>query len=117
NDKKVAKYQNSPESDIYHKSKVLYGIYDAKQSIDKEDNCYLVEGYTYVIQFYQPDIKNVVASSGTALTPEQIRQINRLTKSITVLFDCDAGGMRASLLGIDLILQQCMNVKVCNVPQ
>ncbi|MBU3821214.1 DNA primase [Flavobacteriaceae bacterium XHP0103] len=117
NDKKAAKYLNSPESDIYHKSKVLYGIFDAKQSIAKEDNCYLVEGYTDVIQLHQTGIKNVVASSGTALTPEQIRLINRLTKNITVLFDGDAAGMRASLRGIDLILEQGMNVKVCTFPE
>lgn len=117
NDKKAAKYVNSPESDIYHKSKVLYGIYHAKQSIAKEDNCYLVEGYTDVIQFHQTGIKNVVSSSGTALTSEQIRLINRLTKNITVLFDGDAAGMRASLRGIDLILEQGMNVKVCTFPE
>lgn len=117
NDKKAAKYLNSPESDIYHKSKVLYGIYNAKQSIAKEDNCYLVEGYTDVIQFHQTGIKNVVSSSGTALTSEQIRLINRLTKNITVLFDGDAAGMRASLRGIDLILEQGMNVKVCTFPE
>lgn len=117
NDKKAAKYLNSPESDIYHKSKVLYGIYYAKQAIAKEDNCYLVEGYTDVIQFYQRGIQNVVASSGTALTPEQIRLINRLTKNITVLFDGDAAGLRASLRGIDLILEQGMNVKVCTFPE
>lgn len=117
NDKKAAKYLNSPESEIYHKSKVLYGIYHAKQSIAKEDNCYLVEGYTDVIQFHQTGIKNVVSSSGTALTSDQIRLINRLTKNITVLFDGDAAGMRASLRGIDLILEQGMNVKVCNFPE
>tara|TARA_B100001059_G_C17837195_1_gene589046 strand:+ start:1847 stop:3802 length:1956 start_codon:yes stop_codon:yes gene_type:complete len=117
NDKKAAKYLNSPESDLYHKSKVLYGIYHAKQSIAKEDNCYLVEGYTDVIQFHQTGIKNVVSSSGTALTSDQIRLINRLTKNITVLFDGDAAGMRASLRGIDLILEQGMNVKVCTFPE
>ncbi|WP_190811282.1 DNA primase [Flagellimonas sp. S3867] len=117
NDKKAAKYLNSPESEIYHKSKVLYGIYFAKQAIAKEDNCYLVEGYTDVIQFYQRGVQNVVASSGTALTPEQIRLINRLTKNITVLFDGDAAGLRASLRGIDLILEQGMNVKVCSFPE
>ncbi|RZJ27717.1 MAG: DNA primase, partial [Flavobacterium sp.] len=116
NDKKVAKYLNSPESDIYHKSKVLYGIYHAKQSISKNDNCYLVEGYTDVIQFHQAGIENVVASSGTALTPDQIRLINRLTKNITVLFDGDAAGLRASVRGIDLILEEGMNVKVCTFP-
>lgn len=117
NDKKAAKYLNSPESDIYHKSKVLYGIYYAKQAIAKEDNCFLVEGYTDVIQMYQRGVQNVVASSGTALTPEQIRLINRLTKNITVLFDGDAAGLRASLRGIDLILEQGMNVKVCTFPE
>ncbi|MCW5516072.1 DNA primase [Muriicola sp. Z0-33] len=117
NDKKAAKYLNSPESDIYHKSKILYGIYFAKQAIAKKDNCYLVEGYTDVIQFFQRGIHNVVASSGTALTPEQIRLINRLTPNITVLFDGDAAGLRASLRGIDLILEQGMNVKVCSFPE
>jgi len=116
NDAKAAKYLNSPESDIYHKSKVLYGIYLAKGEIAKQDNCYLVEGYTDVIQFYQRGIKNVVSSSGTALTPDQIRLINRLTKNITVLFDGDAAGLRASLRGVDLILAQGMNVKVCSFP-
>lgn len=115
-DKKAAKYLNSPESDIYHKSKVLYGIYQAKQSIAKLNNCYLVEGYTDVIQFNQAGIENVVASSGTALTPDQIRLINRLTKNITVLFDGDAAGLRASLRGIDLILEEGMNVRVCSFP-
>ncbi len=116
NDKKAAKYLNSPESEIYHKSKVLYGIYQAKQSIAKENNCYLVEGYTDVIQFHQAGIENVVSSSGTALTPDQIRLINRLTKNITVLFDGDAAGLRASIRGIDLILEEGMNVKVCSFP-
>ena len=116
NDKKAAKYLNSPESDIYHKGKVLYGIFQAKQSIAKQNNCFLVEGYTDVIQFNQAGIENVVASSGTALTPDQIRLINRLTKNITVLFDGDAAGLRASIRGIDLILEEGMNVKVCTFP-
>ncbi len=116
NDKKAAKYLNSPESDIYHKSKVLYGIFQAKQAIAKQNNCYLVEGYTDVIQFNQAGIENVVSSSGTALTPDQIRLINRLTKNITVLFDGDAAGLRASIRGIDLILEEGMNVKVCAFP-
>lgn len=116
-EKKAAKYLNSPESEIYHKSKVLYGIYYAKQAIARENNCYLVEGYTDVIQLYQRGIHNVVSSSGTALTPEQIRLINRLTKNITVLFDGDAAGLRASLRGIDLILEQGMNVRVCTFPE
>ena len=115
-DKKAAKYLNSPESEIYHKSKVLYGIFHAKQAIAKLDNCYLVEGYTDVIQFHQSGIENVVASSGTALTPDQIRLINRLTKNITVLFDGDAAGLRASIRGIDLILEEGMNVRVCTFP-
>jgi DNA primase len=117
NDKKAAKYLNSPESDIYHKSKVLYGINHAKKSIAKENNCYLVEGYTDVLQFHQRGIENVVSSSGTALTSDQIRLINRLTPNITVLFDGDAAGIRASLRGIDLILEQGMNVKVCTFPE
>ena len=116
NDKKAAKYLNSPESELYHKSKVLYGIYHAKQSIAKENLCYLVEGYTDVIQMHQAGIENVVSSSGTALTPDQIRLINRLTKNITVLFDGDAAGLRASIRGIDLILEEGMNVKVCSFP-
>ncbi len=117
NDKKAAKYLNSPESEIYHKSKVLYGIFQAKQAIAKQDNCFLVEGYTDVIQFNQSGIENVVASSGTALTPDQIRLINRLTKNITVLYDGDAAGLRASIRGIDLILEEGMNVKVCTFPE
>jgi len=116
-DKKTAKYVNSPESDIYHKSKVLYGIYYAKKEIAKQDNCFLVEGYTDVISFHQSGIENVVASSGTALTADQIRLVNRLTKNITVLFDGDAAGIRASLRGIDLILEQGMNVKVVTFPE
>jgi DNA primase len=116
NDKKAAKYLNSPESEIYYKSKVLYGIFHAKQAIAKQNNCYLVEGYTDVIQLHQAGIENVVASSGTALTPDQIRLINRLTKNITVLFDGDAAGLRASIRGIDLILEEGMNVKVCTFP-
>ncbi|WP_136668538.1 DNA primase [Flavobacterium sp. H122] len=116
NDKKVAKYVNSPESEIYHKSKVLYGIFYAKQAIAKLDNCFLCEGYTDVIQLHQAGIENVVASSGTALTPDQIRLVNRLTKNITVLFDGDAAGLRASIRGIDLILEEGMNVKVCTFP-
>lgn len=115
-DKKVAKYVNSPESEIYQKSKILYGIYHAKKEIAKQDNCFLVEGYTDVISMHQSGIENVVASSGTALTPDQIRLINRLTKNVTVLFDGDAAGIRASLRGIDLILEQGMNVKVITFP-
>jgi len=116
NDKKAAKYLNSPESEIYHKGNVLYGIYHAKQSIAKEDNCFLVEGYTDVISFNQAGIENVVSSSGTALSENQIRLINRLTKNITILFDGDAAGIRASIRGIDLILEQGLNVKVVMFP-
>lgn len=115
--KNIAKYINSPESLIYQKSKVLYGIFESKQSIVKEDNCYLVEGYTDVIKMHQSGITNVVASSGTALTESQIRLINRLTKNITVVFDGDEAGSRATLRGIDLILEQGMNVKICNLPK
>ena len=114
---KTAKYLNSPESEIYNKSKVLYGIYESKQSIAKNDVCYLVEGYTDVIQMHQSGITNVVSSSGTALTVDQIRMINRLTSNIVVLFDGDAAGLRASLRGIDLILEQGMNVRVCSFPE
>ena len=117
NDKKQAKYLNSSESEIYHKSKVLYGIFFAKQAIAKADNCYLVEGYTDVIQMHQKGIENVVASSGTALTQDQIRLIHRLTPNITVLYDGDAAGLRASIRGVDLILEQGMNVKVCTFPE
>ena len=116
-DAKTAKYLNSPESDIYQKSKVLYGMYEAKKSIVKEDCCYLVEGYTDVIQMHQSGVVNVVSSSGTALTVDQIRLIRRLTKNIVVLFDGDAAGVRASLRGIDLILEQDMHVKICNFPE
>jgi DNA primase len=113
---KTAKYLNSPESDIYHKSKVLYGMFEAKKAIAKEDVCYLVEGYTDVIQMYQQGVENVVSSSGTALTSEQIRLIRRLTSNIVVLFDGDAAGLRAAIRGIDLILEQGMNVKICTFP-
>ncbi len=113
---KAAKYVNSPASEIYDKSKILYGIYHAKQSIAKQDNCFLVEGYTDVITLYQSGITNVVASSGTALTPQQIRLIKRLTDNITVLFDGDEAGIRASLRGIDLLLEQGMNVRVVLFP-
>lgn len=113
---KAAKYLNSPSSEIYDKSKILYGIYHAKQSIAKEDKCFLVEGYTDVISLHQAGVTNVVASSGTALTPEQIRLIKRLTTHITVLFDGDAAGLRAAIRGVDLILEQGMQVKVLAFP-
>ncbi len=115
-DKKLAKYVNSPESEIYHKSNVLYGIYFAKKEIITQDNCYLVEGYTDVISLHQAGIENVVASSGTSLTVEQIRQIRRYTQNITILYDGDSAGIKASFRGIDLILQEGMNVKVLLFP-
>ena len=111
-DDKTAKYVNSPESEIYHKGKSLYGIFFAKKSIVQRDNCYLVEGYTDVISLHQSGIENVVASSGTSLTVEQIRLIGRYTKNVTVLYDGDAAGIKASLRGIDLILEEGLNVKV-----
>jgi len=116
-DKKIAKYLNSPESEIYHKSKVLYGIYQAKRDIIKEDKCYLVEGYTDVISFHQNGISNVVASSGTSLTVEQIRLIKRFTPNITILYDGDAAGVKASMRGIDLILAEGLNVKILLFPE
>lgn len=115
-DKKHAKYYNSPESPIYNKSKILYGLFQAKNEIIKEDKCYLVEGYTDVISLHQAGIKNVVASSGTALTEGQIRLIKRYTKNITILYDGDAAGIKASFRGIDLILEEEMNVKVVLFP-
>lgn len=115
-DKKIAKYLNSPESEIYHKSRVLYGIYFAKKSIIKNDKCYLVEGYTDVMSMHQAGIENVVASSGTALTVEQIRLIRRFTPNITVLFDGDAAGIKAALRGIDLVLEEGLSVKVVLLP-
>jgi len=115
-DKKTAKYFNSPESELYHKSDVLYGLYFAKNSISKSDKCFLVEGYTDVISFHLADIENVVASSGTALTDGQIRQIKRFTQNITVVYDGDEAGIKASLRGIDLLLEQGMNIKVLPLP-
>ncbi len=113
---KAAKYINSPESEIYHKSNVLYGLFFARQAIIKSDNCYLVEGYTDVLSMHQAGIENVVASSGTALTPQQIKLIKRFSKNITVIFDGDEAGIKASLRGIDLILEEDMNVKVLLLP-
>ncbi|HQV00023.1 MAG TPA: DNA primase, partial [Bacteroidia bacterium] len=110
------KYLNSPESDIYNKSKVLYGIHHAKKSIIQNDNCYLCEGYTDVISLSQAGIENVVASSGTSLTVDQIKLISRFTKNITVLYDGDAAGIKASMRGIDLILQEGLNVRVVLFP-
>jgi len=116
-DAKAAKYLNSPESEVYHKSHVLYGIYFAKKAITQADKCYLVEGYTDVISMHQAGIENVVASSGTALTPDQIRLIKRFTPNITVLYDGDPAGIKASIRGIDLILEEGLNVKVLLLPE
>jgi DNA primase len=115
-DKNIAKYLNSPESELYHKSKVLYGIFHANKSVIKNDKCFLVEGYTDVISMHQAGIENVVASSGTSLTTEQIRLIKRFTSNITILYDGDAAGIKASLRGIDMILEEGMNVKVLLFP-
>jgi DNA primase len=115
-DKNVPKYVNSPESEIYHKSNVLYGLYFAKKAIREEDNCFLVEGYADVLSVHQAGIENVVASSGTSLTVEQIRLIGRFTKNITILYDGDAAGIKASLRGLDMILEEGLNVKVVLFP-
>lgn len=115
-DKKVAKYINSPETEIYHKSNVLYGLYFAKKQIIQDDVCYLVEGYTDVTSMHQAGIENVVASSGTSLTVEQIRLIRRYTNNITILYDGDPAGIKASFRGIDLILEEGMNVRVLLFP-
>ncbi|MGN6396314.1 MAG: DNA primase [Mucilaginibacter sp.] len=115
-DKNVPKYVNSPESEIYHKSNVLYGLYFAKKAIREEDNCYLVEGYADVLSVHQAGIENVVASSGTSLTVEQIKLISRFTKNITILYDGDAAGIKASLRGLDMILEEGLNVKVVLFP-
>jgi DNA primase len=116
NDKNVPKYVNSPESEIYHKSNVLYGLFFAKKAIRDEDNCYLVEGYADMLSVFQAGIENVVASSGTSLTVEQIRLISRLTKNITILYDGDPAGIKASLRGLDMILEEGLNVKVVLFP-
>lgn len=115
-DKKLAKYINSPQTDIYDKSKTLYGLFQAKKSMIQEDNCFLVEGYTDVISMHQAGIENVVASSGTSLTVEQIKLIHRFTKNITILYDGDIAGIKASFRGIDLILEEGMNVRVLLFP-
>lgn len=117
NDKKQPKYINSPETEVYHKSNVLYGIYQSKNEIRNQDNAFLVEGYTDVISLHQAGVTNVVASSGTALTKEQIKLIGRYTKNVTVLYDGDAAGIRASIRGIDLILEQDLNVYAVTFPQ
>jgi DNA primase len=116
-DKNIAKYLNSPESDIYHKSRVLYGLFQAKKTIVSEERCFLVEGYTDVISMHQAGIENVVASSGTALTTEQIRLIKRFTQNVTILYDGDEAGIKASFRGIDMILEEGMNVKVVMLPE
>lgn len=116
NDKKVSKYINSPETEIYHKGKVLYGLFFAKKEIALRDVCYLVEGYTDVTSMHQAGIENVVASSGTALTVDQIRLIRRYTNNITILYDGDSAGIKASFRGIDLILEEGMNVRVLLFP-
>ncbi|MBS9767363.1 MAG: DNA primase [Flavobacteriaceae bacterium] len=116
NDAKAAKYLNSPESTIYHKSKLLYGLFLAKKSIVKADKCFLVEGYTDVISLHQAGIENVVASSGTSLTVGQILLIKRFTPNITVLFDGDSAGIKATLRGVDMLLEQGMNIKVLLLP-
>lgn len=115
-DANTAKYLNSPESEIYHKSKVLYGIYHAKNAISRTDKCYLVEGYTDVLSLHQSGIENVVASSGTSLTTEQIRLIKRFTPNITIIYDGDQAGIKASLRGIDMVLEEGINVKVIPLP-
>ena len=115
-DDKIAKYVNSPESEVYHKSNELYGIYFAKQAVVRENRCFLVEGYTDVISMHQCGIENVVASSGTSLTPGQIRLIHRFTENITVIYDGDSAGIKASLRGIDLLLEEGMNVQVLLLP-
>jgi len=114
---KTAKYINSPESDIYHKSRLLYGIYHARKTIMKDDKCYIVEGYTDVLSLHEAGIENVVASSGTALTREQVRLIKRFTTNISILYDGDEAGIKASLRGIDLVLEEGMNVKVTALPE
>jgi len=114
--KKIAKYINSPETEIYHKSDVLYGIYFAKKEIINQDNCFLVEGYTDVVSMHQAGIENVVASSGTSLTHGQIKLIRRFTNNITILYDGDSAGIKASFRGIDLILEEGLNVKVLLFP-
>ena len=116
-DNKAAKYVNSPESEVYQKGKVLYGLFQAKQHIAKKSNCYLVEGYTDVIQMHQAGIQNVVSSSGTALTPDQVRLIRRLTDTITLLFDGDEAGLRAAMRGVDVILEAGMQVSICTFPE
>jgi len=114
--KNQPKYINSPETDVYHKSSILYGLFQSRQSIRQQDNCYLVEGYTDVISLHQAGVENVVSSSGTSLTIDQIRLIKRFTENITVLFDGDEAGIKASLRGIDMILESGLNVRALVFP-
>jgi len=116
NDKNQPKYINSPETEVYHKSNVLYGIFQAKNAIRQEDVCYLVEGYTDVISLHQAGIQNVVASSGTSLTIEQIRLIARFTPNVTILYDGDAAGIKAALRGLDMVLEEGLNVSLVTLP-
>ena len=116
-DDKLAKYLNSPESDIYQKSRILYGLYHAKQAIVKQEKCFLVEGYTDVLGLHQAGIENVVSSSGTALTTEQIRLIKRFTSNVTIIYDGDEAGIKASLRGIDMVLEEGLNIKVVPLPE
>ncbi|MDR2888108.1 MAG: DNA primase [Bacteroidales bacterium] len=116
-DAKTAKYLNSPESDIYHKSRILYGAFQARRAITREDRCYLVEGYTDVLSLHEAGIENVVASSGTSLTQEQVKLIKRFTPNITILYDGDPAGIKASLRGIDIVLEEGMNVKIVLLPE
>ena len=115
-DPKTAKYLNSPESEIYHKSRILYGMFQARKTITQEEKCYLVEGYTDVMSLHEAGIENVVASSGTSLTQEQVRLIKRFTPNITILYDGDAAGIKASIRGIDIVLEEGMNVKIVLLP-
>lgn len=115
-DAKTAKYLNSPESEIYHKSRILYGMYQARKTITQEDKCFMVEGYTDVMSLHEAGITNVVASSGTSLTQEQVRLVKRFTPNMTILYDGDAAGIKASLRGIDLVLEEGMNVKIVLLP-
>jgi DNA primase len=115
-DVKTAKYLNSPESEIYHKSRIVYGIFQARKAITQDDRCYLVEGYTDVMSLHEAGIENVVASSGTSLTQEQVRLIKRFTPNITILYDGDSAGIKASIRGIDIVLEEGMNVRIVLLP-
>ncbi|MEE9463790.1 MAG: DNA primase [Bacteroidales bacterium] len=116
-DAKMAKYLNSPESDIYQKSRILYGLYHAKQALVKQEKCFLVEGYTDVLGLHQAGIENVVSSSGTALTNDQIRLIKRFTSNVTIIYDGDEAGIKASMRGIDMVLEEGLNIKVVPLPE